>query len=150
MRILILSLIVVVACMSAGCDLKFGDDVELSGAAFDSTKLAEVSTLTGISFPPGARGIEYYYLGSGIDDALAAKIIIPDTEIDEFKTNPVMTTGTDSKASLQIGRGKPWWKVEALTDRVDRKLDLPNARFLEITCGQEGPDFVVYLSWITT
>jgi hypothetical protein len=136
--------------MTAGCDLNFGDDVELSGAAFDSTKLAKVSTLTGITFPPGAQGIEYYYLGSGIDDALAAKVMIPDAKIDEFKSNTVMTTGTDSKASIQIGRGKPWWKIDGLTERIDRKLDLPNARFLEITCGREGSAFVVYLSWITT
>lgn len=150
MKILLLPLILFVAFTTAGCDLKFGDDVELSGAAFDAAKLAEVSTLTGVRFPPGARGVEYYYLGSGIDDALAAKVTIPDAEIDEFKSNTVMTTGTDSKASIQIGRDKPWWKIDGLTDRMDRKLDLPNSRFLEVTCGREGTDFVVYLSWITT
>jgi predicted small secreted protein len=150
MKILILPLILLVSFMTAGCDLNFGDDVELSGAAFDSAKLAEISALTGVTFPPGAVGIEYYYLGSGIDDALAAKVMIPDEEVDEFKSNTVMTTETDSKASIQIGRGKPWWKIDELTDRIDRKLDLPSARFLEITCGREGSDFVVYLSWITT
>jgi hypothetical protein len=150
MKFLILPFILLISFMTAGCDLKFGDDVELSGAAFDAAKLAEVSTLTGVAFPPGARGIEYYYLGSGIDDALAAKVMIPDAEIDEFKSSTVMTTGTDSEARIQIGRGKPWWKIDGLTDRMDRNLDLPNARFLEITCGREGSDFVVYLSWITT
>jgi len=150
MRILTLPLILLISLMTAGCDLKFGDDIELSGAAFDSAKLAEVSKLTGVNFPLGARGVEYYYLGSGIDDALAAKIMIPNTEIEEFKSNTVMTTGTDSKASIQIGRGKPWWKIDSLTDRIDRKLDLPNARFLEVTCGREETDFIVYLSWITT
>ena len=150
MRILILPLILLVSFMTAGCDLKFGDDIELSGAAFDSTKLAEVSALTGVSFPAGARGVGYYYLGSGIDDALAAKVMIPDHEVYEFKSNTAMTTGADSKASIQIGRSKPWWKIDGLADRIDRKLDLPDARFLELTCGREGSDFVVYLSWITT
>lgn len=150
MKIHTLPLILLVLLITAGCDLKFGDNIELSGAAFDSAKLAKVSKLTGVNFPLGARGVEYYYLGSGIDDALAAKIMIPNTEIEEFKSNTVMTTGTDSKASIQIGRGKPWWKIDSLTDRIDRKLDLPNARFLEVTCSREGTDFVVYLSWITT
>ena len=136
--------------MTAGCNLNFGNDVELSGSAFDETKIIEVSTLTGVSFPSGTRGIEYYYLGSGIDDALAAKIMIPDTGIEEFKANKVMTRGADSKASFQIGRGKPWWNIDSLNDRIDRKQDLPNARFLEVTCGREGSDFVVYLSWVTT
>jgi hypothetical protein len=150
MRSLILPLILLVSFMAGGCDLKFGDDVELSGAAFDSAKLAEVSALTGVNFPPGTRGMEYYFLGSGIDDALAAKVVIPDGEIDDFKSNAVMTTGTDAKASIQIGRGKAWWRIDALTDRIDRQVDLPNARFLEVTCGREGSDFVVYLSWMTT
>jgi hypothetical protein len=150
MRIFIRLLILIVALTTAGCDLKFGDDVELSGAAFDAAKITEVSTLTGVTFPTGSRGIEYYYIGSGIDDALAAKITVPADEIESFKANTVMTTGTDSKATIQIGRGKPWWKIDGLTDRTDRTIDLPNGRFLEVTCGQEGSDFVVYLSWITT
>ena len=138
------------ACTLSGCDLKFGDDVEVSGAAFNSAKLAEITTLTGITFPPGTRGLDYYYQGSGIDDALSAKVAIPDAGIPEFNTNPVMTTGTDSKADMQIGRGKTWWKIDGLTERIDRKMELQNQRFLEVTCGREGNDFVVYVSWCTT
>ncbi|HEX7260878.1 MAG TPA: hypothetical protein VF258_03605 [Luteolibacter sp.] len=150
MKFFILPLVLLFAFATACCNLKFGDDVELSGAAFDAAKLAKVSTLTGLTFPVGSRGVEYYYQGSGIDDALAAKIIIPATGIDDFKSNAVMATGTESKATMEIGRGKPWWNPDSLTDRVDRKMDLPNARFLEVTCGQEGSDFVVYLSWAAT
>jgi len=136
----------------SGCksDFSFGNDVELSGVAFGKSELGEISTLTGIKFPPGAEGLEYLYLGSGIDDALAAKVKIPASEVEEFKTNAVFTTGSASKVSIQIGRSKAWWRIDELTDRVDRTLKLPNATFLEVTCGKEGDDVIVYLSWITT
>lgn len=148
-KIFQLPLILVMSIMAIGCDLKFGDDVELSGAAFDSSRLAEVSALTGIVFPTGSRGVEYLYLGSGMDDSLAAKVVIPDDQIDVFLCNPVMEKGEDSKASVQIGRGRHWWKVDGLTDRIDRKQDLPDVRFLEVSCGREATEFVVYLSWWT-
>jgi hypothetical protein len=150
MKKFLLPVIAALSVILTSCDMKFGDDVELSGAAFDATKLSQVSTLTGVTFPTGSVGGEYFYLGSGIDDALAAKIMIPDTAVKEFNTNPVFTTGTDSKANIEIGRGKPWWKIGSLTDRIDRTLNLPNARFLEVTCGRENGVFVVYVSWITT
>lgn len=132
------------------CPTFAGDaPVELSGAAFDATKLAEVSKLTGVVFPPGTRGVEYLYLGSGIDDSLAAKVVVPDDQIEAFLSNPAMQKGEDSKASVQIGRGRAWWKVDGLTDRIDRKQDLPDVRFLELSCGREAAEFVVYLSWWT-
>jgi hypothetical protein len=39
--------------------------------------------------------------------------------------------------------------VDGLTDRIDRKQDLPGVRFLEVSCGREAAEFVVYLSWWT-
>ena len=99
--------------------LKFGKDIELSGDAFDPATLAKVATLTGLRFPAGARGVEYLYCGSGIDDSLAAKIEIPDEGVDEFMNNPVFSAGIDAKPSIQIGRGKQWWKIEQLARRVD-------------------------------
>ena len=149
MRVFALALGIVVSMMTTGCDLNFGDDVELSGAAFDATKLAEVSRLTGVVFPPGTRGVEYLYLGSGIDDSLAVKLVIPADQIEVFLSNPVMGKGEDTKASVQIGKGRAWWKVDGLTDRIDRKQDLTDARFLEVSCGREATEFVVYLSWWT-
>jgi hypothetical protein len=136
----------------SGCKpgLSFGEDVELSGANFDSSKLTQVSTLTGITFPKGSEGIEYFYQGSGIDDALAAKVRIPNDAINEFKTTTVFSEGSDSKPTVQVGRSKAWWKVDGLSERIDRTKELPNARHLELSLGKEGEDFVVYLSWITT
>lgn len=144
--------LIAAALALSGCKsgLSFGDDVELSGAAFDHTKLAEITKLTGIHFPTGSKGLEYYYQGSGIDDALAAKVQIPADRVSELILNPVFSTGSNSKPSIQIGKSKTWWKIDGLTDRVDRTLNLPKARFLEVTLGKEGSDTVLYLSWITT
>jgi hypothetical protein len=135
---------------SSGCKLKFGEDVELSGSDFDAAKLGEISTRTGLQFPPSANGVGYFYQGSGIDDALAAKIEIPEVGIADFMKNAVFTEGESAKPSIQIGAGKRWWNLDALTDRVDRKQNLPSAQFLEVTCGREGEAFVVYVSWMTT
>jgi hypothetical protein len=103
MKKFLLPVIAALSVILTSCDMKFGDDVELSGAAFDATKLSQVSTHTGVTFPTGSVGVEYFYLGSGIDDALAAKIMIPETAVKEFNTNPVFTTGTNSKANIEIG-----------------------------------------------
>jgi len=42
----------------AGCkpEFSFGEDVELSGSAFNAAKLDQISKLTGIIFPSGSMG----------------------------------------------------------------------------------------------
>lgn len=51
---------------------------------------------------------------------------------------------------LQIGKSKAWWKIESLSDRADRTLQLPQARFVECTLGMEDGKLVVCVSWIST
>lgn len=141
-------LVFMVFCIS-GC-LEFGDDVEVSGAAFDAPKLAQITSLTGVSFPSGATGLDYLYRGSGIDDALAARVQIPESQKDEFMAQAVFTNGENVTPYIQIGKGKPWWNLDALVNRTDRSMNLPNAQFLEISLGHEGDDLVVYISWMST
>ena len=59
-----------------GC-LKFGYDIQLTPNDITAKELAKVTQLTGIQFPEGTADLGYLYLGSGIDDALTLKIIIP-------------------------------------------------------------------------
>lgn len=135
----------------ASCDpLPFGENLELSGAAFDSTKLADLSKKTGISFPPGSKGVGYLYLGSGIDPALEAKILIPKEQKEEFLKNQVFVSGSKEKGTTEIGKGKHWWHRDQLSEREDRTMSLPQAQFLEVSAGTEGSDYYVYVSWITT
>lgn len=141
---------VLVAILTLSGCLDFGEDNELSGAAFDAAKVEEVASITGLTFPPGTKGLHYYYRGSGIDDALAAKVEVPESGRSEFMSNAIFREGTEEKAGLQIGRGKSWWEIDHLTNRVDRKQTLPGNQLLEVSCGREGEAFVVYISWATS
>jgi hypothetical protein len=132
-----------------GC-LDFGTDTEVLAPKVTSKHLDHVSSLTGIQFPEGAAGLAYYYAGSGIDDGLAAKVVIPDDKKEIFLQNMIFRNGSTNTPNVQIGRSKPWWKIEALTNRTDRTLELPGARFVECTLGIEEGKLVVYISWIST
>jgi hypothetical protein len=71
-----------------GC-LEFGDDVELSGDEVEASVLAEVERITGVNFPEGTEGLNYFFLGSGIDDALWLKAIVPEEKIAELLQNQI-------------------------------------------------------------
>lgn len=132
-----------------GC-LEFGSDTEVLEPHVTAQHLQQITSMTGVVFPAGARGAAYLYMGSGIDDALAAKIIIPQDRRAEFLTNVVFEQGDDEVPHIRIGSGRPWWKLDQITDRVDRTLDLPNAEYLECTLGTEDGQTVVYISWMST
>src|SRR5689334_6902450 len=136
-------------CSFTGC-LKFGDETEVLAPNVTAQHLQQVSALTGIRFPDGSTGLAYYYLGSGIDDALAAKVAIPADQKHAFIQNEVFQKGSTNAATIQVGKPKAWWKIESLTERADRTLQLPQARFVECTLGIEDGKLVVYLSWIST
>lgn len=130
-------------------EFSFGENVELSGVEFDEKTLAGVTMLTGVTFPVGSKGLHFYYQGSGIDDALAAKIRIPTDQVSSFLANPVFTRGSDSKPEAQAGRDRTWWQIDRLKNRIDRKMELTNVKFLGVTFGWEEKEAVVYISWHT-
>lgn len=135
-------------CFLTGC-LEFGKDTEVLGPNITASHLQQVSSLTGIQFPEGTIGLAYYYLGSGIDDALAAKLVIPQDKKDTFLQNEIFQKGSTNSPNIQIGKLKPWWKINDLTDRTDRTIQLPQSRFVECTLGSETGKWVVYVSWIS-
>ena len=142
--------IVPILCLCLGSCLDFGEDIELSEAEVSDKELSEVTRRTGIDFPEGTIGLDYLFLGSGIDDALALKASIPDDEKLDFLKNEIFEKGDKSKCSLQIGRDRAWWKLDELKERVDRKMDLPEGRFVECALGEENGKWTVYLSWMST
>ncbi len=137
-------------CLCLGSCLDFGDDQELSGAEVSDKELSEVTRRTGIDFPEGAIGLGFVFLGAGIVDALALKATIPDEKRMDFLKNEIFEKGDNSKCSLQIGRDRAWWKLDELKERVDRKMDLPEGRFVECALGKENGKWTVYLSWMST
>jgi hypothetical protein len=132
-----------------GC-LNFGDDVELVGAEITGKEMIQVSELTGLTFPNGTKSIGYYFMGSGIDDALSIKVSIPEGTKDEFLKNEIFQNGNNSKASIQIGRSRSWWKLDELKDRIDGSSQLPKGRYAECTLGKEEGNWVAYISWMST
>ena len=132
-----------------GC-LNFGDDVELVGAEITGKEMIQVSELTGLTFPNGTKSIGYYFMGSGIDDALSIKVSIPEGTKDEFLKNEIFQNGNNSEASIQIGRSRSWWKLDELKDRIDGSSQLPKGRYAECTLGKEEGNWVAYISWMST
>ena len=132
-----------------GC-LNFGDDVELVGAEITGKEMIQVSELTGLTFPNGTKSIGYYFMGSGIDDALSIKVSIPEGTKDEFLKNEIFQNGNNSEASIQIGRSRSWWKLDELKDRIDGSSQLPKGRYAECTLGKEEGNWVAFISWMST
>ena len=129
-----------------GC-LDFGDDIELVGAEITGKEINYVSELTGLNFPNGTEPVGYYFLGSGIDRALVLKVMIPDDQKEEFLKNEIFEKGNDTKSNHPIAKQQEWWKVDELTERIDRKIELPKIKYVECTVGLEEGKTFVYVTW---
>jgi hypothetical protein len=127
--------------------LSFGNDIELVGADITIKEINQVSKLTGLTFPDGTEPVGYYFLGSGIDRALVLKVIILEDQKDEFLKNEIFVKGNDAKSDHTIAKQQDWWKVDELTERMDRKLELPKVKYLECTVGRENGKINVYVTW---
>ena len=127
--------------------LDFGDDIELVGAEITGKEINYVSELTGLTFPNVTEPVGYFFLGSGIDRSLVLKVMIPDDQKQEFLKNEIFEKGNDIKSNHTIAKQQEWWKVEELTERIDRKMELPKAKYLECTVGLEAGKTHVYVTW---
>ncbi|MDP6083405.1 MAG: hypothetical protein QGI37_06425 [Verrucomicrobiota bacterium] len=138
------------ALPGAGCELKFGDDIELVAPNVTAKELAEVTQRTGIQFPVEATGLGYVFFGSGIDDSLAIKVLIPDEKKSDFLKNDLFQSGEKNKPSVQIGSNQSWWNLKELKDRVDRTKSLTKGRYVECSFGKAEGKWVAYISWMSS
>ena len=138
------------ALPGAGCELKFGDDIELVAPNVTAKELAEVTQRTGIQFPVEATGLGYVFFGSGIDDSLAIKVLIPDEKKSDFLKNDLFQSGEKNKPSVQIGSKQSWWNLKELKDRVDRTKSLTKGRYVECSFGKAEGKWVAYISWMSS
>ena len=127
--------------------LDFGDDIELVGAEITGKEINYVSEITGLTLPDGTETVGYYFLGSGIDRALVLKVMIPNDQKEEFLKNEIFEKGNDTKSNHAIAKQQAWWKVDELTERSDRKMKLPKAKYLECTVGLEDGKIHAYVTW---
>jgi hypothetical protein len=152
----ILSLFVLAILSTGGLSLtkvpflSFGDDIKLSGTAFDQKTLDQVSKITELTFPAGTQGLEYAYFGSGIDDSMVAKIRIPAGKKEEFMTNLPFASDDGTAPFPIMGHGQPWWKPDTLTERSAAEKTLPNERPLAVIIGHQGGEVIVYVTWSCT
>jgi hypothetical protein len=146
----LLLIVVASALLGTGCELKFGDDIELIAPNVTSKEMAEVTQRTGIQFPVGATGLGYVFFGSGIDDALAIKVLIPEEKKSDFLKNDFFQSGEKNKLSVQIGSNQSWWNLKELKDREDYAKQLPQGKYVECSFGKENGKWVAYISWMST
>jgi hypothetical protein len=130
-----------------GSCLDFGDDIELVGTEISGKEINYVSELTGLSFPHGTEPVGYYFLGSGIDRSLALKAAIPEAKREDFMRNDIFKNGGNSNSGYHFAQEQKWWKVDELTDGIDRVLELPGQKFVECTVGLENGKTHVYVTW---
>jgi hypothetical protein len=133
----------------SGC-LEFGDDVELVGDQVDASVIAEVERVTGIDFPEGTEGLNYFFLGSGIDDALWLKVMIPEEKKAELLQNQVFKHEMDSpNHNMTLDRN--WWSLKSLIDQASYSTEINNGTdFLGCTIGIESGKLILYLLWFST
>jgi len=146
----LLLIVVASALLGTGCELKFGDDIELIEPNVTSKEMAEVTQRTGIQFPVGTTGLGYVFFGSGIDDALAIKVLIPEEKKSDFLKNNLFQSGKENKPSVQIGSNQFWWNLKELKDRKDRTKSLAKGRYVECSFGKAEEKWIAYISWWST
>ena len=143
-------IVIATAMLGAGCELKFGDDIELVAPKVTAKEMAEVTQRTGIQFPVEATGLGYVFFGSGIDDSLAIKVLIPNEKKSDFLKKDLFHSGEKNKPSAQIGSNQSWWNLKELRDREDRTKSLPNGRYVECSFGTVEENWIAYISWFST
>ena len=57
---------IAIVIIGTGCELKFGDDIELIAPNVKFKEMTEVTERTGIRFPIGATGLGYVFLARGL------------------------------------------------------------------------------------
>ena len=146
----LLPIVVGSTLLGTSCELKFGDDIELIAPKVTAKEMVEVTQRTGIQFPIGTTGLGYVFFGSGIDDSLAIKVLIPGEKKSDFLENDLFQSGEKNKPSVQIGSNQSWWNLKELKDREDRTKSLPKGRYIECSFGKAEEKWIAYISWWST
>lgn len=144
MRILYLIIPVVLLLTGCGRDAR---EYELDSKGFDSKKLQEIQSDTGIIFPVGARGLNFYYKPP-IDPAYIAKIEIPKQSKDDFiKSLSTIENDHNIKNVQSMGTKVNWWIPKHVKPLLDRQRFVGTGNFLHVVLTDEGTKVILYLEW---
>jgi hypothetical protein len=108
-------------------------------------QLADIEERTGIVFPEGAVGLGYSYdHWTSIDPSLEAKVRIPSHQLNEFRSNKLLSPKSD-RATI-LGDFPSWWKPSELTKIAEGEFS-KDAAWVQWTLGTERDDQVIYIHW---
>lgn len=130
-------------------DFSFGEDYTLDASKFDAKAMETVAQCSGLSLPSGARGLNMYFQGSGIDDAFVAKIQIPQEDAMVVAQQIEHLSGTSAAASESLANGLIWWNPESMKIKIQRELRV-NSDFLQVILGEEDNAWFLLVKWIST
>jgi len=131
------------------CSLNFGEDYTREQSSFTAEDLMTVESVTKLKLPPGVKGLNMFYQGSGIDDALIAKLKIPEDQVTSLANAIYGLNATEGAASTSLSEGYAWWNEGELKVKVHRSLNL-NSEYLELILGQVGGDWILLVKWLST
>ncbi len=145
----LLALLLLALFIVSGC-LDFGDDVELKGNQIDASVLAKVERITEIDLPAGTKGLNYFFLGSGIDNALWLKVMIPQEKKAELLQNQLFTHKVD-EPNFNMTLDRDWWSLNSLDNPVSYATEINNGTdFLGCTMGTQSGTIIMYIHWFST
>lgn len=132
----------------SGC-LKFGENIELTGAEITPQEIENMGARTGITFPVGTTGQNYYYHGDTMDPWFIARLVIPRADRDTFLKNDIFTQDEIRQPALGAFTKHSWWTPEALHNRMDGATPIPSSRNVEVFLGEHGSDLILLIHWWT-
>ncbi len=133
----------------AFADFNFGDDYTLDASKFDAKVMETVEQCSGLSLPSGARGLNMFYQGSGIDDAFVAKIQIPQEDVMAVAQQIEHIAGTSAAAAESLTNGLTWWNPESMKIKIQLELRI-DSDYLQVILGEEGNAWILLVKWIST
>ena len=158
---LIIGLLCILGLLVAGCllliksahhaftDFSFGEDYTLDASKFDAKAMETVEQCSGLSLPAGARGLNMFYQGSGIDDAFVAKVQIPQQDVMAVAQQIEHLAGTSAAASESLTNSLTWWNPESMKIKIQRELRI-DSDFLQVILGEENNAWFLLVKWIST
>jgi hypothetical protein len=90
-----------------------------------------------------------FYQGSGIDDALIARLEIPPVAVTNLAAQIDAIQGHEASASETMAKGHPWWNEDSLTTKTHRKLQV-GSDYLELMLGEEDGKWTLLVKWFAT
>lgn len=134
---------------NAAADFNFGEDYTRDATSFTAEDIKTVETASRLKLPEGTRGLNMFYQGSGIDDALIAKLQIPGDRAADVAEAISAIEGSQGSASESLAQGHAWWNEEQLQVKIHRSLNV-DSDFLEIILGQSDGEWILLVKWFST